>query len=545
MRSRIFWKRALVFGSPLACIALFACYDAPVETPQPKTIQETKVRVAQNTKDKVDLLFLIDNSPSMAPKQAELKSRFPQLIQILQDFGKMNPADYHIGVVTSDLGAGPYNINRGQCHPGGDGAQLQAKGAAADASCGTLGNSLNYIEYNQKVTDAMGNPTSNLPPGQDLATTFGCMASVGDLGCGFEQQLESVYKALHDNIPANAGFLRDDAILVVVWVTDEDDDCSIDPSSDLFDTSATGMMNYGALLSYRGTQYGLVCDAPGSNAGPTQRPPYGDSGGPLNGCVPAPNPNGNVMGVPGSMSEGKCIDVSKYINFFTQPKANGGVKIDPNDVILVGITAPEVPVQAILANVKAPVGPYQTCPGPIDPSGSGCAVVLQHSCVSTTNTSFFGDPAVRIRSVINSINAVNPMNSQNTSICDSSYQQALQGLGNIIVSSLKPGCLGAPIENADTNPDCVVEDVSRMADGTTSVTEIPWCGTNDDTMAMNSTVKPCWYLKTNSLCTAVNDPNGGPPQQFGVSIIRPTSGPPPNTTAQVSCATVAVSATGM
>jgi hypothetical protein len=522
-------KRALVFGSPIACIALFACYDAPVETPRPKTIQETKVRVAQNTKDKVDLLFLIDNSPSMAPKQAELKSRFPQLIQILQDFGKMNPADYHIGVVTSDLGAGMYNINRGQCHPGGDGAILQAKGAAADATCGTLGNGLSYIEYNQKVLDAMGNPTSNLPPGQDLPTTFGCMASVGDLGCGFESQLEAVYKALHDQIPQNAGFLRPDAILVVVWVTDEDDDCSTDPSTDLWDTSAAGMMKYGALLSYRGTQYGIACDAPGSNSGPVMLPPYGDSGGPMNGCVPATAAIG-----------GKCIEVSKYISFFTQPMANGGVKVDPNDVILVGITAPEAPVQTILANVKAPVGPYQTCPGPIDPSGSGCAVVLQHSCVSTTNTAFFGDPAVRIRTVINSINAVNPMNSQNTSICDTSYQQALQGLGNIIVSSLKPGCLGAPVEHPDMNPDCVVEDVSRNTDGTTSVTEIPWCGTNNDAMAQASSTKPCWYLKTNTQCTAVNDPNGGPAQQYGVSIVRPPSGPPPNTTAQVSCATVAV-----
>ncbi|HZS38086.1 MAG TPA: hypothetical protein VFF06_14715 [Polyangia bacterium] len=529
MRSRIFWKRALVFGSPLACIGLFACYDAPVQTPIPKTTQETKVRVAQNTKDKVDLLFLIDNSPSMAPKQAELKARFPQLISILDSFGKDNPADYHIGVVTSDLGAGPYNINSGQCHPGGDGGKLQPKGAAADATCGALGNGVNFIQYNQKVKDSMGNPTSNLPPNEDLPTAFGCMASVGDRGCGFEQQLEAVYKALHDPIPENAGFLRDDALLVVVWVTDEDDDCSIDPSSDLFDPSAAGMMKYGALLSYRGSQYGVACDPPGSNQGPTMLLPYADSGGVLNSCAPATAAQG-----------AKCFEISRYTSFFSQPKANGGVKIDPNDVILVGITAPEQPVQSVLANVKAPVGPYQLCPGPVDPSGSGCAVVLQHSCVSVTNSAFFGDPAVRIRSVINSV--VNPMNKQNTSICDSSYQQALQGLGDIIVSSLKPGCLSSPIENPDTHPDCVVEDVSRNSDGTTSVSEIPWCGTNDPNAAANSSTKPCWYLKTDPLCPVVDAAfDGGATQQYGVSIIRPASGAPPNTTAQVSCATIAVS----
>jgi hypothetical protein len=32
------------------------------------------------------------------------------------------------------------------------------------------------------------------------------------------------------------------------------------------------------------------------------------------------------------------------------------------------------------------------------------------------------------------INVVNPTNTQTTSTCDTSYQQALQGIGNIIVS---------------------------------------------------------------------------------------------------------------
>jgi hypothetical protein len=448
----------------------------------------TSVSVSLGPKNKVDILFMVDNSPSMSPKQVALKAAFPSLVSVIKNV----PADYHIGVVTSDLGAGMFTINRGQCHPGGDGAQLQAKGAAADPTCGTLGGGLNFIQYNELVKDAMGNPTSNLPTGQDLATTFGCMASVGDLGCGFESQLESVYKALHDNIPTNTGFLRDDAILVVVWLTDEDDDCSADPASDLLDPSGAGMANYGALLSFRGSQYGVACDAPGTTSGPVQTLPYGDSGGPLNNCVPAPNPTGNLAGAP-PMGQGKCYDVQRYIDFFTQPKSNGGVKADPSDVILVGITAPETPVQVILANIKAPVGPYQTCPGPVDPSGSGCAVVLQHSCISPANTAFFGDPAVRIRAVINSI--ANSQHKQNTSICDQDYTSALQSIGTVVgATSSGSGCVAGMFQDP-TNPQCTV-----TLDGN----PLPRC---------DSGMFPCWKIQTSSTCgtqpSLAVDWNGG------------------------------------
>ncbi|HZS40801.1 MAG TPA: hypothetical protein VFF06_28405 [Polyangia bacterium] len=453
------------------------------------------------TRNKVDLLFMVDNSPSMSPKQAELKVRFPQLMQKLDAFGATTPIDYHIGVVTSDLGAGPFNINSGQCHPGGDGGKLQAKGAAADPNCGALGNGVSFIEYDQIHRDAAGQPRTNLPAGEDLPTAFGCAASVGDVGCGFEHQLESVYRALHDPIPENAGFLRDDALLAVVWLTDEDD-CSADPNTDLFDPSPAGVSKYGALLSYRCTNYGIECDAPGTATGPLSLMPYGDSGGPLAGCVPATQADG-----------GKLLDVSRYISFFTQPKANGGVKIDPNDVVLVGISAPEAPVQSILANIKTGAGAYQACPGPIDPSGSGCAAVLQHSCVSPANTAFFGDPAVRLRAVIDA--TPNPANRQNTSVCDTNYTASLDGLGSLITAQLVGGCLPGLAD--PSHVECLIEDVTINSDGTTTVATIPECVTAGDPL-------PCWRA-------SVSPPCGG----SQLTIDRPAAGPPPNTTVNARC----------
>ena len=133
-------------------------------------------------------------------------------------------------------------------------------------------------------------------------------------------------------------------ILAVVYVTDEDD-CSAPPTSDLFDPSTNGVNMYGTLHSFRCTQFGVQC-----NGMPV--PPMSVSG--LTGCQSQTMANG-----------GKLFDIQKYTDFFTKPAAQGGVKVDPNDVILVGITSPADPVasrksgQAGRATNHGPGGPRE------------------------------------------------------------------------------------------------------------------------------------------------------------------------------------------
>jgi hypothetical protein len=496
MKSRSSWKQLI--GSATA-LGLSACLSPPVEAPRTLVTQETDVRVEQNIKNKVDILFMVDNSPSMTPKQNELKNRFPSLIKKLDDFAtKGNPAWYHIGVVTSDLGSGQFTLGSGaQCHPGGDGGKLQAKGAAADVSCGKLGNNLNFIDYNQL------NNTNNLPAGQDLPKTFTCMASVGAMGCGFEHQLESVYRALHDPIAENQGFLRADAILAVVFVTDEDD-CSADPNTDLFDPSKTA--TYGINHSYRCTRFGLTC-----NGG---MPPDADSGGPLSMCVSASPAAG-----------GKLIDIQKYINYFTLPSAAGGVKLDPNDVILATISAPPDPVASKLTTPCA------------DASAPSC-VILSHSCSAPQpvdamgNPLFFGDPAVRISTVINSAKSGH---KQETSICDTDYTTAIEGIGDIIVSQIGKGCVDSYIvDRADgTGPDCVVEDVTTNMDGSTTIKSVPSCTANNN-------MTPCWKVEQKPDCPVITNPaDPSKSEQIGITVDRGGQMAPPGTTARVSCSTIA------
>jgi hypothetical protein len=487
----------------LATVALLAaaCSSPPVEAP--KTTVEQSVPWAHNIRDQVDLLFMIDDSGSMSPKQEALKTRFPALINVLNDFAAQgHKASYHIGVVTSDLGAPGIHCGSNL------GGRLQQRGLATTNAPGCLGPvGKNYIEFDQR--DGTDNFSST---GQDLATTFSCMATVvdpdpatGHTGCGFESQLEAVYKALHDPIPENAGFLRPDAIVAIVWVTDEDD-CSVDdPHSDLFTNSA-----YGPLNSYLCARYGIVCDGMLLPAMPQAS---------FGSCAPAHSSEG-----------GKLAEVDKYVRFFTLPMDQGGIKRDPNDVILAAITAPATPVSTVSAS------------GPANCGTTGSCTNIAHSCVAAADASFFGDPSQRLSYVVDKAK-----HNQITSICDGDYQPALKGIGEQIVNALS-NCLTSPVADA-VHPDCVVEDVYYDTTGA-HPKSMPQCDAS-------ASVLPCWRmcnaadpmnragcspqeLAALSSCKRVCNPKDHQFQIVGVNIERGGVPPEPGTTLQITCDTQAI-----
>src|SRR5690606_33246380 len=61
----------------------------------------------------------------------------------------------------------------------------------------------------------------------DAADRFSCLAQAGTKGSGIEMPLYATELALRDRVQdgTNAGFRRDDALLAIVMLTDEDD-CS-------------------------------------------------------------------------------------------------------------------------------------------------------------------------------------------------------------------------------------------------------------------------------------------------------------------------------
>ena len=169
---------------------------------------------------KLDLLFMLDDSPSMSEEQANLARNFPRLIDALKTMPSGFP-DLHLGVVSSDLGTGNSSV------PGVCGTSMGDRGALqARPGCGLDDDARPYL-----VSEAGGSVTNFTG---DISEVFACMAKLGTLGCGFEHQMQAVRMALSGFIPDNQGFLRPDAHLAVVLVTDEDD-CSAPADSTMYD----------------------------------------------------------------------------------------------------------------------------------------------------------------------------------------------------------------------------------------------------------------------------------------------------------------------
>jgi len=204
----------------------------------------------------VDILFVMDKSGSMLDEQARLAQEMPKLIKALvtgdrdgDGISELTPAEsIHLGVVTSDMGV-----------PGiGFMNSADAKGCLGQGDDGILQNLPHPNLESPTPENPNPEPTSDpscpaLYPepyvthvtGKDdpdkTAANFGCLLRVGADGCGFEQPLEAALKALwpsdnhsikflgdtqgHGDLE-NKGFLRDDSLLAIVVVTDEDD-CSI------------------------------------------------------------------------------------------------------------------------------------------------------------------------------------------------------------------------------------------------------------------------------------------------------------------------------
>jgi hypothetical protein len=155
--------------------------------------------------DQVDVLFVIDNSGSMADEQANLVASFPGFIAGIESI--LPSADYHVGVVTTD--ANEHNGNN--CHRIGALTIATGGEASSNAQCGP------YADGNRFMTAA-----------DDLDACFSCAAQVGIEGNGLERPMDAIAAALDpfraDLGVCNAKFLREDALLVLVLITDEEDE---------------------------------------------------------------------------------------------------------------------------------------------------------------------------------------------------------------------------------------------------------------------------------------------------------------------------------
>ena len=102
-------NRPLSIALCALAVALGGCQQRDLRPLNPCTINGFAERVNVTNVDKVDLLFMIDNSGSMEEEQTSLATEIPRLVQTLASGvardGSTFPAvrDLRVGVVSSDM----------------------------------------------------------------------------------------------------------------------------------------------------------------------------------------------------------------------------------------------------------------------------------------------------------------------------------------------------------------------------------------------------------------------------------------------------------
>jgi hypothetical protein len=160
---------------------------------------------------KADFLFVVDSSLSMRDRQITLAQSFPGFIRVAEK--TLGSSDIHIMVVDTD-GRAPSELLRRDAVVD-DALCEKMRGAGIRSS--EQGDSCNFAGGQRFIVE--GQP--------ELEQTFACAAQVGTDGSDFEHPIDAMLDALsptlNDPGGCNAGFLRDDAILFVTLISDEDD----------------------------------------------------------------------------------------------------------------------------------------------------------------------------------------------------------------------------------------------------------------------------------------------------------------------------------
>jgi hypothetical protein len=433
----------------LALLGIAAgCSYAP--QPQAKAVPREVVEFPLRATRDLDLLFLVDDSPSMADKQANLADNLPRFIDALGAIPGGLP-NVHIGVATSDLGtqgAGDSNPSFGPAV--GQIAMGGCSGIGKDGNLQTFGAPVGSDVFLSDIGDPVtGMRTRNYTGA--LATVFAQMVHAGAGGCGFEQHLEAIKHALLPSNAVNQRFLRPDANLGIIIVADEDD-CSLSHYSLLGPEAAA----LGPQQSFRCTRFGVVCDQHG------QTPDEMNVPGPKDQCHPADD----------SMYLTRVADHAAFLK---------GLKVDPAKVAV-----------AAIAGTTAPFAVELRPP----PRSTAAIPALAHSCTYVGNggNPEVADPAIRIASLLDQF----PARSAFATICQRDLSDALQQFADVLKDMIGIPCLAGPLASAasrtpGTQYDCKV--TVAVAEDPTPGTALPRC-TSDDASATN---QPCWHLAADAM----------------------------------------------
>ncbi|HLK93774.1 MAG TPA: hypothetical protein VKZ18_28035 [Polyangia bacterium] len=472
-----FARHARWLGLAIPLPLVWACTSRSLEAPNITPTATLTTNFTQKINNEIDILFMIDDSSSMTSMQQKLLDQLPTFMQVLQNLPTGLPS-LHVAVVSQDMGA-PSDSQIGCTQFGKAGVFQAAPEGTCTATTLTAGSTfISDVDNMPNFTDPIG-------------TVFQCIALLGDMGCGFEHQLAAIDRALGaDGSPApsqNAGFLRPEAYLGIVMLTNEDD-CSAPQNTTIYSLNG-GQQNIanpdGPIANYR-------CNGGPRGAHYCQDPANGNAW-----LIPPLNPPADAQGT----ATAPTLDLVNCEDNEQPPMGTGTSALTPVSQFISDIKAlkPDPDNQILVAGIIAPATPYtvnwapesggqNTKPGELWPE-------VMHSCgaqgsddVNPASTQFttdgsFGDPGVRETEFLTAF-----PNYVVASICDPSYAASMTAIAQKLGALITPPCISGKIQN-DTqgNPMCsVIEHLTDMQ-GNKMDLAVQSC-------AENGNASPCWSL---------------------------------------------------
>jgi hypothetical protein len=446
------------------------CPDRTISEVNPEQGRVESKSFPINLNRDVDILFVVDDSGSMADKQQNLRDNFPNFINVLNTIQGGLP-DIHLGVVSSDMGVlatdgqlGPNLPGTGGCTMRGDDGRLQTSGAAVT---GTFISDIKNPD-NTRSTNYTG----------DLSSVFGQMAGLGAGGCGFEQHLHAMKRALEPNNTANDGFIRDNAFLAVIFLADEDD-CSA-KNTMLWGADGGSLGNR---QSFRCTRFGVTCDVGGAT----------DQAMAQVGVKDQCHPNDNSA-------------ILETVSTFVQNLKD--LKEDDQKIIVAGIigTVDPFAVEMRTINGNADLALAHSCT--YNPPGGGGAQVA--------------DPPIRLQFFLDQF----PNRSTATTICQADLSGGLQLIGELLKESIGNPCITGKLLDTDAGaggiqPDCTVSYIANFGKPNAQETPLPQCDAGVD--PDNPPEQPCWRIfKDTTACPCNNtlDPDCNVANDFDNLVLQ-------------------------
>ena len=414
---------------------------------------------------KIDILFVVDNSGTMADEQLNLARNFPLLVQQLLDLedsqGNTLAADVNIMVTTTDMG-------NSLCGTVGGKAPTPERGAPVSTGCNARIDNFTGLAAQGQTPDVReeactsvcpvdvvpngnfihfeGGGVDNLPdvpdadingdgmPDGAIAQALACVGMQGIDGCGYESPLEAMVQSLADSQPWNQGadpFLRDDALLAIVMITDEAD-CSV-------------------------KNFDIMTDPNFQNDRPSDGTPQPSSAICWNAGVNCVDTNmDGVYESCEARDDGNLHETSRYIGFLDFLKGQG------KDVIMLGVLGvPEV-------TMRADEPPFQPTAGGVmdlvfrdwtdgvfpagdilpDDDAAGRDAAFQQwafgvgpGCTGQLPSGDFtgqGIPPVRVVDVCESLNEGDDIRCCIESVCDDDFSAAITCLTGAISTAIVP-----------------------------------------------------------------------------------------------------------